>query len=121
MTTHSSILAWEIPWTEEPGRLQSMGLQRVGYDLATKLPATAILLYNLSVLRTIVEFVLQEKVFIPSQRILTSFKWKETGKFGLDTQLLRQPLEKILVLILTLELIYKHANLYISASKNQCF
>ena len=36
MTTHSSILAWEVPWTEEPGRLQSMGLQRVGRDLATK-------------------------------------------------------------------------------------
>ena len=31
--THSSILAWEIPWTEEPGRLQSMGSQRVGCDL----------------------------------------------------------------------------------------
>ena len=30
--THSSILAWKIPWTEEPGRLQSMGSQRVGYD-----------------------------------------------------------------------------------------
>ena len=36
MATHSSILAWEIPWTEEPGGLQSMGLQRVGFDLATK-------------------------------------------------------------------------------------
>ena len=32
MTTHSSILAWRIPWTEEPGRLQSMGLPRVGHD-----------------------------------------------------------------------------------------
>ena len=32
MSTHSSILAWEIPWTEEPGRLQSKGLQRVGHD-----------------------------------------------------------------------------------------
>ena len=32
MGTHSSILAWKIPWTEEPGRLQSMGLQRVGHD-----------------------------------------------------------------------------------------
>ena len=30
MATHSSILAWRIPWTEEPGRLQSMGLQKVG-------------------------------------------------------------------------------------------
>ena len=37
MTTHSSILAWRIPWTEEPGRLQSMGPRRVGHDLATKL------------------------------------------------------------------------------------
>ena len=31
METYSSILAWKIPWTEEPGRLQSKGLQRVGY------------------------------------------------------------------------------------------
>ena len=35
MATHSSILAWRIPWTEEPGRLQSVGSQRVGYDWAT--------------------------------------------------------------------------------------
>ena len=32
MATHSSKFVWEIPWTEEPGRLQLMGLQRVGYD-----------------------------------------------------------------------------------------
>ena len=32
MATHSSVLAWRIPWTEEPGGLQSMGLQRVGHD-----------------------------------------------------------------------------------------
>ena len=32
MATHSSLLAWRIPWTEKPGGLQSMGLQRVGYD-----------------------------------------------------------------------------------------
>ena len=36
MTTHSSILAWEIPSTEEPGRLQSMGLQRIGHKLAAE-------------------------------------------------------------------------------------
>ena len=30
--THSSTLAWKIPWTEEPGRLQSMGLQRLGHE-----------------------------------------------------------------------------------------
>ena len=32
MATHSSTTAWKIPWTEEPGRLQSMGSQRVGHD-----------------------------------------------------------------------------------------
>ena len=32
MATHSSVLAWKIPWTEEPGRLQSMGSQKVRYD-----------------------------------------------------------------------------------------
>ena len=36
MATYSSILAWEIPWTEEPGRLPSMGLQKVRHDLATE-------------------------------------------------------------------------------------
>ena len=37
MAPHSSTLAWKIPWMEERGRLQSMGLLRVGYDLATSL------------------------------------------------------------------------------------
>ena len=36
MASHSSVLAWEIAWTEEPGGLQSMALQIVGYGLATK-------------------------------------------------------------------------------------
>ena len=44
MATHSSILAWRIPWTKKPGRLQSMGLQRVGYDWASN---THIFLYAL--------------------------------------------------------------------------
>ena len=38
MATHSSILDWRIPWTEEPGGLQSMGPQRVGHDWATNTP-----------------------------------------------------------------------------------
>ena len=37
MATHSSTLAWKIPWAEEPGRLQSMGLLRVRHDRATSL------------------------------------------------------------------------------------
>ena len=36
MATHSSILTWEIPWTEEPGRLQSTGRKSVGNNLGTK-------------------------------------------------------------------------------------
>ena len=42
MATHSSILAWEISWTEEPGGLQSMGSQRVRHDLATKQQLSAL-------------------------------------------------------------------------------
>ena len=40
MATHSSILAWRIPWTEEPGGLWSKGLQRVGHDQATNTTTT---------------------------------------------------------------------------------
>ena len=36
MATHTSILAWRLPWTEKPGELLSMRLQRVGHDLVTK-------------------------------------------------------------------------------------
>ena len=42
MALHSSTLAWKIPWTEEPGRLQSMGLLRVRYDWATSLSLSLI-------------------------------------------------------------------------------
>ena len=43
MAIHSSTVAWEIPWTEEPGRLQSMGSQRVGHDWATSLSLSSLL------------------------------------------------------------------------------
>ena len=46
MATHSSILAWRIPWTEEPGRLQPMGLQRVKRNRVT---ITTILKYSFPV------------------------------------------------------------------------
>ena len=42
MTPHSSTVAWKIPWTEEPGRLQSMGSLRVGHDWATSLSLSCI-------------------------------------------------------------------------------
>ena len=44
MATHSSILAWRMPWTEEPGELQSTGSQRVGHDWATSLHFTSVLI-----------------------------------------------------------------------------
>ena len=46
MATHSSILAWEIQWTEEPGGLQSIGLQRVGHNWATEQAATCSTTYE---------------------------------------------------------------------------
>ena len=45
MATHSGILAWRIPWTEEPGGLRSMGLQRVGHELAMKQQQLEALVY----------------------------------------------------------------------------
>ena len=54
MAVHSSILAWNIPWTEEPGGLQSMGLQRVGHDWTTSLQKLNILfIYDSSTLKNI--------------------------------------------------------------------
>ena len=41
MATHSSVLAWKIPWTEEPGGLQSMGSHRVGHDWSNLAAAAA--------------------------------------------------------------------------------
>jgi len=45
MAPHSSTLAWKIPWTEEPGRLQSMGSQRVGHYLTERLHFTSLHTY----------------------------------------------------------------------------
>ena len=46
MTPHSSTLAWKIPWTEKPGRLQSMGSLRVGHDWATSLSLFTFMLWR---------------------------------------------------------------------------
>ena len=61
MATHPSVLAWRIPWTEEPGGLQSLGLQRVGHDSAT---FTFTLLFNtFSFLKTL-HAVFHNSIFI---------------------------------------------------------
>jgi len=60
MATQSSILAWEIPWTEQPGRLQSVGSQRVRHVLGTHPPvpgrAHRVMLGNTSTLKQITSF-----------------------------------------------------------------
>ena len=56
MVTHSSILAWETPWTEEPGGLQFMGSQRVGHNSATKqLTTTCIYILYAHILGTSIQ------------------------------------------------------------------
>ena len=64
MVAHSSILAWKIPWTEEPGWLQSMRLQRVGHDRATSLHS----LHTLS---------LEKEIAIHSSILAWKIPWTE--------------------------------------------
>ena len=67
MTTHSSILVWEIPWTEEPRGLQSVGLLRVKHGLATK-P---------------LHIVLGTWVYTKLHHLVTTLKWMD---FFFETQ-----------------------------------
>ena len=53
MATHSSTLAWKIPWMEEPGRLRSMGSQRVGHDWGTKLSSFFLISLSVNVQKSI--------------------------------------------------------------------
>ena len=62
MAPHSSILAWKIPWTEEPGRLQSLGLQRVGHSWATS-PFTRLLITFLPRSKHLLNVLLSSKHF----------------------------------------------------------
>ena len=54
MATHTSILAWEIPWTEEPGGLQSVGLQRIRHDLATQQQQQPLIIYYVGIMISII-------------------------------------------------------------------
>ena len=85
MATHSSILAWRIPWTEEPGRLQSMGSQRVGHDWVTSLSLS----YPLqAIIANILAFILSECQSIYKVYILFVFPWaKQFVRFNLKQEL----------------------------------
>ena len=56
MATHSSTIAWKIPWTEEAGRLQSLGSQRVGHNGATSLSLSVLFMVQLTSISNISAF-----------------------------------------------------------------
>ena len=72
MATHSSILAWRIPWTEEPGGLQSVGLQRVRHNQATNTNFTAYLM-NEMIWKFLIQVISEKKSqsgFLISKHVL---------------------------------------------------
>ena len=72
MATHSSILAWRIPWTEEPGRLQSTVSQRGGHDWALSLHFTSVLNFYYSVLSTqVLTHIITTSLFFSLSNVLT--------------------------------------------------
>ena len=79
MATHSSTLAWKIPWVEEPGRLQSMGSLRVGHDGATSLSLLTFMHWRRKWQPT--------PVFLPgeSQEQRSLVGCRHRGRTGLDT------------------------------------
>ena len=72
MATHSSVLAWEIPETEEPGGLQFMGQPRVGHDLATKQQQS--MMFEVGIMATLGEqcLVAQKGIWRPGDSLCLS-------------------------------------------------
>ena len=89
--THSSILAWKIPWTEEPGRLQFMLSPRIGHDRVTSLSFLYIKIYkifniyinNLSSRRTI--FFFQKEVYFASSQNISNHNYRVSDNSELRT------------------------------------
>ena len=85
MATHSNILAWRIPWMEEPGRLQSTGSQRVGHDWATSLSFTFFVRpYGLWPSRSSVHLILQAGILEWVPRPFS----RESSAYGLNLHLI---------------------------------
>ena len=83
MPNHSSILAWEIPWTEEPGWLQSIGSQRVGHDWATNTfsnPFSNPCLIPQDLLSTILILPLPSSSILLSVFIRRQTEWKQQSQ-----------------------------------------
>ena len=86
MATHSSILAWRIPWTEEPGGLQSMGLQRVGHDRATN---SFTFFYSLGRLETVVATRMVFLIGNSPPWLIMAFEYLELGSVNWPANLAR--------------------------------
>ena len=93
MATHSSILAWEIPWIEEPGGLQSIGSHRVGHDLVTKQTTKSLLkLMSIELVTPSNHLILCQPLLLlpsifPSIRVFSSesslcIRWPEYWSFN---------------------------------------
>ena len=75
MATHSSILAWKIPWTEEPGRLQSMGPERVGHLIIKTRPMKAVYKCS-SMLKNVKQHVKESTTgSIEGRRMMEALLW----------------------------------------------
>ena len=99
MATHSSILAWEIPWTEECGGLQSMGPQRVGFDRATEqqqICYISVLIWNLFQLIKLTS-VLSACMCVHSQVRLFVIPWTVAHRALVSMEFSRQKLEWVAV------------------------
>ena len=100
MATHSSILSERTPWTEEPGRLQSLGSQRVGHDLAIEQQQQSV--------DDQYKFYICEDVYKISLMVIYTFSCREPIFFCLDTFTLC-----VCVYIYTHRYIYTHTHIYI--------
>ena len=76
MATHSSSLAWRIPWTKELGRLQSMGSQRVGHDWVTSLSLSFFTITFLKILLLLIKDILDAKSYLRAAYIFYLLPWE---------------------------------------------
>ena len=83
MATHSGILAWRIPWTEEPGGLQSMGLQRVGHNWVTNTFQYSVMTFCISVVLAVISTLSFFILFIWFSFFFSWWAWLKVYQFFL--------------------------------------
>ena len=104
MATHSSTLAWKIPWTKEPGRLQSMGPQRVGHNWVTSLSLSAHFLCAVGQITYLSLILFIGQKWVSNHPVLARCKMTTHSRCFLNTIPHTQPL--LPLCFLTADLIY---------------